>query len=398
MTFSTQAPEQKPKNSANSSQPTPPKEPWRERFASQPHQLFFVASLVFALIAMGFTFLYFLEAGEFEFEIIHSFGLLFGVFTNAFMGFLITVIPRYTTSYEIEPHTYVPIWIAYQIALLVAMFGSPFVGKIGVSLVIFYLVKVFYVNIMDGYFTSKKESFILTGILFIGGLMLLYEALSQELIPLLLFWGYLIPLVFVVAQKMIPAFYSSYTGESPWQKPQYILEISLALFVSLGITIEFELVFLQKIIALVALLFFSYFIFNLNIYKKTPPIVAILVIAFVWFWIGIIALFVESVFEIHALKLSLHIMALGFILNLLIGFGSRVILGHSVPPQKIEADRLTVILFGLIQIIVSTRIVASLLFLESSSIFMGFLHLSSVLWILLFIVWGVRYGKLLLRV
>ena len=90
-------------------------------------------------------------------------------------------------------------------------------------------------------------------------------------------------------------------------------------------------------------------------------------------------------------------MALGFVLNLLIGFGSRVILGHSVPPQKITADKLTIILFGLVQIIVMTRIVSSLLFMGNSPLFNGLLHLSSTLWIALFILWGLRYGKALLR-
>jgi len=398
MTFSTKSPEQKPIFSSNTSQPTPPKEPWKVRFISQPHQLFFTSALLFALITMGSTLLFLLGIGTFDFEIIHGFGLLFGVFTNAFMGFLITVIPRYTTSYEIEPKVYFPIWVLYQIAILFGLFIDPIVGKIAVVTVTFYMCKVLYFNIMDGYFTTKKESFILTGILLFGAVLLLIEILLGKSTPYLLFWSYLLPLVFVVAQKMIPAFYSSNTGETPWQKPKYILEISLALFLSLGVVIEFEFIMAQKIVALFALSFFSYFIFNLNIYKKTPPIVAILVVAFVWFWIAIVALFLESVFEIQALKLSLHIMALGFVLNLLIGFGSRVILGHSVPPQKITADKLTIILFGLVQLIVMTRVVSSLLFMGNSPLFNGLLHLSSTLWIALFILWGLRYGKALLRV
>jgi uncharacterized protein involved in response to NO len=397
MTFSTEAPEQKLIVSSNAPDQILLTTPWRDRFISQSHQLFFSSSLFFAIVSIGLTLLVFLRVVIFNFEIIHGFGLMFGVFTNAFIGFLITVIPRYTTSYEIEPKIYVPIWALYQIAILIGLFIDPVVGKIGIVVVTFYICKVFYLNIMDGYFTSKKESFILTGILVFGAVLLLVETIIGKTISYLIFWSYLIPLVFVVAQKMIPAFYSSNTGESPWQKPKYFLEASLVIFVALGISIEFEFVIAQKIVSLFALSFFSYFIFNLNVYKKTPPIVAILVVAFVWFWIGILVLFVESIFEIQGLRLSLHIMALGFVLNLLIGFGSRVILGHSVPPQRITADKLTIALFGLVQFIVITRIVSSLLFMGNSLLFNVLLYLSSILWICLFIIWGLRYGKTLLR-
>lgn len=68
-------------------------------------------------------------------------------------------------------------------------------------------------------------------------------------------------------------------------------------------------------------------------------------LALIWLEIGFISLFLESIFETSSLKLSLHIFAIGFVTNLLIGFGSRVVMGHAVPAQKIIADKITIFLF-----------------------------------------------------
>jgi len=389
MTFTTQQP--------NEPRIEPKREPWIKRFISQPHQLFFTSSIIFALITMILTMISLIGKVPLDFSVVHGFGLIYGVFTNAFLGFLITVIPRYTTSFEIESKTYLPIWIAYQLALLLSLFGSVFFGKIAVTMVLFYICKVFYSNIKKGYYTSKEESYILTTLVLLSAIFLSCEVISGLDLSILIFYGYLINLVYIVAQKMIPSFYSVFTREQKWEKPKYFNYFAITLMILLGITIQFELLFLNKIIALIALGLFSYFIFNLNIYKKTPPIIFILTLGLIWFEVGIITLFIESIFEIQALKLSLHIFALGFVLNLLIGFGSRVIMGHATPPQKITADKFLISLFVLTQFIVVTRIVSSLLFFNGSELFTGLLHLSIFLWIVLFCGWVIKFGMIIIR-
>jgi len=389
MTFTTQ-----PQNAPHIE---PKKVPCIERFISQPHQLFFTSSIAFALITMILTMISLIGKVPLDFSVVHGFGLIYGVFTNAFLGFLITVIPRYTTSFEIESKTYLPIWIAYQLALLLGLFGSIFFGKLALAVVLFYTCKVFYYNIKEGYYTSKEESYILTALLLLSAILLSFEIVSGLDLSVLIFYGYLMNLVYIVAQKMIPSFYSVFTREAKWEKPKYFNYFAMVLMVFLGITIQFELLFFNKIIALIALGLFSYFIFNLNIYKKTPPIIFILTLGLIWFEVGIITLFIESIFEIQALKLSLHIFALGFVLNLLIGSGSRVIMGHATPPQKITADKFLISLFVLTQFIVVTRIVSSLLFFNGSELFTGLLHLSIFLWIVLFCGWVLKFGMIIIR-
>ncbi|MBI3873813.1 MAG: NnrS family protein [Arcobacter sp.] len=376
----------------------PKKEIWRKRFLSQPHQLFFTSSIVFAFTAMILTMISLIGKIPLDFSIVHSFGLIYGVFTNAFLGFLITVIPKYTTSTPIASKTYFPIWIAYQIAILIGLFESILMGKILIAGILFYICKVLYDNIKEGYNSSKQESYILTGLLGLSAILLCFEAVSGLDLSVLIFYAYLINLVFVVAQKMIPSFYSVFTQEPKWEKPNYFIYIALILFFLIGVSTQFELNLLNKTITLISLAFFSYFLFNLNIYKRTPPIISILIVGFIWLEIGIIALFIESFFEIKALRLSLHIFALGFVLNLLIGFGSRVIMGHAAPPQKITADRFIVALFILTQAIIVARLFSSLLFLNNLPLFTGLLHLSIFLWTMLFLGWTIRFWKTILRV
>lgn len=374
------------------------KESWIDKFTSQAHQLFFVSAVVFALLVMLLTILSLQGVDNLPFHIVHNFGLNYAVFTNAFLGFLITVIPKYTHSTVIEKKEYLYTWSILQLSIILTLIGFETIGKVAFALVIFYINYIFYKTIHKGKAPNKKESYILNILLFIGASLLLCEVTFEQNLSVLIFFGYLLALVFVVAQKMVPNFYSGQMQIPQWNKPKYILEISLLLFFCLGISLQFEMVLFFKLSSFLSMLFFGYVIFNLNIYKKSPPILAILVLAFVWLEIGFVVLFIESLFELHSLKLSLHIFAIGFITNLLIGFGSRVTLGHAVPAQKIFADNITLFLFVFIQIVLISRILASVLFLFDLSSFIDILYLSSGLWIVLFTLWFLRYGKILLRV
>ena len=390
---------QKPNFSSSPNGFTPQVEQkWWDRFVSQPHQLFFSSAIVFSIIVMLLTFLSFIGKSSLDFSLIHGFGLNYLVFTNAFLGFMITVMPKFNASQIISKEIYIKPWIVFQIGAIFALFGFALIGKILVALVMLYFVKIFYTTIKIGKAEFKKDSIFMNLVFLFGVVFLLIEVTSGVNLSLLIFFAYLVSLVFLVAQRMVPAFYASYKQELIWQKPTYIREIAVVIFLSLGLAIELESIFLMKIVSFVAMLFSSYIIFNLNIYKKTPAIISILVVAFVWLEIGFIVLFVESIFEIYTLKLALHIFALGFVATLLIGFGSRVVMGHAVPSQKIHADKLTQFVFVLTQVLVVSRIVASLLALGSSAVFMGFLHLSSMLWIVLFIIWSFRYAKTLFRI
>jgi uncharacterized protein involved in response to NO len=370
---------------------------WFERFTEQPHQLFFTTAIIFAFYTMFTTLLNFLGY-SFEFYIVHSFGLIFALFTNAFLGFLITVIPKYSASVKIEKNTYLIIWVLYQSGILLVFFDFIFLGKMIIASILLYTSIIFYKVINQGYSVERKESYLLTFFLILGALILLLEIIFQEDLSILLFYGYLLNIVFLIALKMVPNFYTMYTQRFKWEKPRYTLELSLLLLFSIGIASQFEFILFSKTVSFITLVFFGYIIFNLDIYTKTPAILTILVISFIWFYIGIVVYFIETILEIYTMKLSLHILALGFVLNLFIGFGSRVTMGHAVPPQQIVADKFTQVLFLLMQVVIISRILGSVFYMAKFNFFMELFYISISLWIILFLGWSIRYGKTILRI
>lgn len=127
------------------------------------------------------------------------------------------------------------------------------------------------------------------------------------------------------------------------------------------------------------------------------PMIWILHIALYWipisFLLGGVSNFISMISDIYFLALDVHIIILGFVLSMLIGFGTRVTLGHS--GNAIEADKFTKILFYYIQAVVIVRILVSLVASFGYDIIIMF-NISVSLLILLFVLWGVRFFKVLI--
>ncbi len=376
----------------------PNNQTWWQRFKSQPHQLFFSVAIFFSIFIMTLTLFILMGKSNLEFSIIHSFGLNYAVFTNAFLGFLITVMPKYNGTTQIKENKYLLPWVIFQVAVLVTLFVNDFIGKLLLSFVMFYFFIEFYKIIKNSNAFEKTDSIIINTLFAFGAILLLLEAFLSVNLSYIIFYGYLLNTVFIVALRMVPMFYFNITGVKPWIKPKFLREFAAILFVLIGVSSQFELNILLKVVSLISLIFFSYIIVKLDFYKKTPAILSILTYSFFWLLLGFISLTVESFLELTSFKLSLHIFAVGYILTLLIGFGSRVTLGHAVPAQPIKADKITVYLFFFTQIVALLRIGSSLGFLANMNFFMNLLYISSVAWIVLFVLWSSRYAKILLRV
>ncbi|MDQ1298430.1 MAG: uncharacterized protein QG558_969, partial [Campylobacterota bacterium] len=101
---------------------------------------------------------------------------------------------------------------------------------------------------------------------------------------------------------------------------------------------------------------------------------------------------VEVYTQTSLLFIDAHLLALGFLTTVLIGFGTRVTLGHS--GRAPHADRLTVALFVWTQVVVFARFALSV-----DSAFGGthawLFDAAGAGWIVLFGVWTLRYGRLL---
>jgi len=120
---------------------------------------------------------------------------------------------------------------------------------------------------------------------------------------------------------------------------------------------------------------------------KNEPIIWILHIAIYWLPLGLImggvSLIAQMVFKSSFLALDLHLVLLGFLTTILIGFGTRVTLGHS--GNRMFIDTATKVIFYLTQIVLYFRIIYS--FSGSLVLF----YISVALFISIFLAWGIKY-------
>jgi len=132
-------------------------------------------------------------------------------------------------------------------------------------------------------------------------------------------------------------------------------------------------------------------------FSQAPNILKILHIALYWMPAALIlgALFQlsEILMDTGFMFVDKHLLGLGFLTTIIIGFGTRVTLGHSGQPP--HADSLTLKIFYLTQIVVAARLLYSLVFgLDIPMLWLFDLSLS--LWLVLFIFWGWKFGPVLI--
>ncbi|MDH5465780.1 MAG: NnrS family protein, partial [Thiovulaceae bacterium] len=131
---------------------------------------------------------------------------------------------------------------------------------------------------------------------------------------------------------------------------------------------------------------------------QAPAILKILHVALFWLPLGLLLGAVTSILTLFTQQSFLfsqtHLIALGFIVTMLIGFGTRVTLGHSGQPP--HADQTTLKIFYLTQLLVFVRFALSLSF-GFDSVLLWLFDLSAFLWLLLFIFWVWKFGPVLVK-
>lgn len=369
------------------------KKTWFERFSDQPHQLFFAGTLFFAIVSMILSMFSFIK-GIGDFATLHGFGLIYGVFTNAFLGFLLTVIPRYTQGVPIQVKDYIWLWILFEMGVFCGLFISDIFGSALLASALLFAFSLFGNILLEARIKNQIETIWLVFLVFIGAFISFWSIFSQITLHSLMLWCFVLPVVFTVAQRMIPAFFSVYFQTPLQEKPLWFLPIFIFGMFAIGLLDSSNVFvpYISSFLFVASVVFLSVS----GIYKKSPPILWILTVGFTWLPIGFLALAFEGFSGVYTFALSLHILTLGFIFTLLIGFGTRVILGHS--KQKIEANKLSIALFIMTQIIVISRIIASVFFVASSTTWTFFIHFGFSFWVVLFMIWSIQFYNEILRI
>ena len=378
-------------------------------FLSQPHQPFFLSGILWALAAMV------LFAGGYlggvpllvPPQFFHAYSMLFMVFTPFFTGFIFTTFPRFCQSMPIARSGYTRIFFLSQIGSLLVALGAvtvPALLALGV-LIVFGSHLLVVMQLQRSYTTgvtshaTSDPLWILVG--FYSGLAahLLFVAEAAEgalggsigLFPIAAgigFWLYLVFVAFAVAQRMVPFFSHVMT---PKQRG-----FSAVVFSLLVLKVLFGSAALAWPEIMTDIVLAIYILRELLRWKlplfRSPAILWVLHLALFWLPAALLA---GAAADIIARVsggsigwLQLHLAAIGFLTLLLIGFGTRVALGHS--GQTPHADTFAAALFWLVQAVALLR-AAYALDTRQTWLF----DLSFGAWLLLFILWAWRFGPVL---
>ena len=324
----------------------------------------------------------------------HSYSIIYLVFTPAFLGFLLTTFTRFSQMPPIIKSEYLkifyPILVASLLFFLASLFFIDFI-YVAKFLILFsqiYTLFIFF-NIYknsplpDKY--DQKWIMIAWGFGISADLSSLFFTQLSNQIAIYL---YLILLSFTIAQRMVPFF-----SHVLIDKNRKVLPFVSVLF-GLKVMINYFGFGFGSIFSLIAgVLIVKEFIRWRLSWRKDEPIIWILHLAIYWLPIalifGSITDIAQNIFDKDLLALDIHILVLGFLTTIFVGFGTRVTLGHSGSAMII--DNYTKVLFYMTQIVLYFRILYS--FIGSNILY----NTTIFLWIALFIAWGFRYLPLLVR-
>jgi uncharacterized protein involved in response to NO len=370
----------------------------REYFLSQPHQPFFAFGVVNATLFMLLFFYSYKGVITLTTtaNLFHAYSLIFGVFTPFFLGFLLTTFPRFSQTMPLQKSIYVTNFTLLSAGIFLFVLGSLFSVYLiyaGVFLVLasqLYSMTVFY-QIYKGSpmpdLYDQRWIIIGFGSGVVSNLLFFIGFLSESftlftLAKLIGIYLYLTMTALSVGQRMIPFFSHVMVDKNKRLLPTLF---GLSLFMIIFDTFDLKIGFFFILIAGVIL---AKEIHRWRLpFKNSEPILWILHLAIFWLPIAFIlsglASLAEMIFDKSFIYLSIHLIMLGFLTTVMIGFGTRVTLGHS--GNNMIIDKTTKILFYLTQVIIYFRALYS--FSGSSILF----DITVTLWLLLFTLWGVKY-------
>lgn len=391
---------------------------WYKKFSSQPHQPFFANGIIFFILFMSlllgsYSNVLTLDNSVLDF---HAYTMIFVVFIQFFLGFLYVVFPRFLMQAEIEPKVYMKNFLFYFICSIGIFLSFLFSLDIHFLFIpILFVTQIFSFRLL--YSIHKKSVMkekndtkwvliffsagLVTHYLFIISLIdFSYAYQVKEIAINSGFYLFIFGIIFTISQRMIPFFTSMKVPGYTINKSKNLMEMLFVLLVLKVLILSFGTVELN-LLADVPL----FILFVRELIKWKLPVfntIAIMWVLFIsLYWIPF-AFFISILESLSALfntgiifeKAVIHTIALGYFVTVLIGFGTRVVLGHS--GQTPHADKFAITIFIAVQFIALVRIFASL----SSNMnldYIFFINLSSILLIAGLIIWSSRYLVILFK-
>jgi uncharacterized protein involved in response to NO len=375
-------------------------------FLSQVHQPFFLLSFLNAIILIVIFALsmHGIIATKINTSLFHAFGLIYLFFTPAFFGFLFTTFPRFLQLNINTKDSYIKIYIGFIFTSLIFILGSMYsiflaqLSMLLVFLLILWAFKILLYMHKESTSLKKHDTFwILVGLFFgiVSSFLFIFSLQNIYLIQIassIAIYLYLFVLAFSVAQRMIPFFSNC----------QYTKNESFLKIVTLLLFMHVVVYNITNNGTFVIDLFLSLIILKEILRWKLPfpnpnPMLWILHLSIFWiplsFFISSITTLISYLYDYHFVYISEHLLVLGFIFTVLIGFGTRVTLGHS--GNSMYANKLTRVLFIMTQLLVFSRVLLSI-FASMSIDFQIIFDITICVWIVVFVLWIYQYSKVLI--
>jgi len=377
-------------------------------FFSQPHQPFFILGIANAIIMMLIFALNYkgILTLQIDTTVFHAYSLVYLVFTNVFTGFLFTTFPRFNQTQVIEKSYYTNIFYANalgSVLLLGAIFTSQtfviaamlvlFISEVFIVKKLYQLYKLSKLKIKDkedSYWILSASYFgLFAHLLFILGEF--YPQVQASAINIA-FYLYLIFLAFSVGQRMIPFFSHSFA-----EKDENFVKNIFRLFILKSIFSASGFTYGEIVIDIVLALYMAKEFLRWELHPfSSPAILWVLHLALAWlplaFFLSALSLIAELFLGTSFYFLNIHLLAIGFLTTVLIGFGTRVTLGHSGQPP--HGDSIATKIFIFIQFVVLARMLFSINIAFGWGLNFLF-DISFTMWLILFLWWGGRYAKTL---
>ncbi len=377
-------------------------------FFSQPHQPFFLLAFVNAIVTMLIFMLSFKGVVHLGIapSTFHAYSMFYLVFTPAFTAFLFTTFPRFTSTPAIPKAVYMRVFSLFYLGAVLFVLGSivsPLLSHAGMFLLFAGHAMVFMTLRRIYKTTTMPDTHDVFWILNAMGWGLLshfiFIVASLFYMPLMglateiAVYLYLFLLTFSVAQRMVP-FFSHVMHEKN-------MTLLRNLFILLLLHVVLEGIYTNSsfIVDLILAYVIGKEVLSWNLPFPNPnPLLWILHLALYWvpvaFLFGAMANFTKMLTDMTFLQLDIHVLMLGFVFTMLIGFGTRVTIGHS--GNMMQAGIWEKVLFNWTQVVVVIRLFVSVAAAFGWN-FMILFDISATVWMLMFILWGIRFFAVLIN-
>jgi uncharacterized protein involved in response to NO len=339
---------------------------------------------------------------------VHIWLMIYGLFPFFMFGFLMTTFPRWMGGTEIPARHFVPAFILLMLGVIgfyVGVFSDSRILLVatismlaGWGMALYALLRV----LLDTKHPDKRHPIVLFIALTMGwfglagyaGWLFTDAAVYLDLSIQAGLWFFLMPVFASVGHRMIPFFTSSALPQSNVPRPYWPWWTMLAASVAHGL-LKFAdagaWLWLSDLPLAVAALYLSH-VWGFR-RSLAVPLLAVLHVGFAWLGIGMLLFAIQSIFVMFSQDgasiwglAPLHALTIGCFATLIIGMGTRVTLGHSGVPMKVDVP--IKLMFTGIQIVALMRVLADML----PARFSYWLYVSAALvWLVCFFPWVLRY-------